>query len=282
MPIKKPDYMNPGFFFNTKLKAGLIDELPLWSAPFGLKILELVDYKKSIKALDIGFGTGFPLVELAQRLGSTSSVYGIDPWKPSQIRAKQKIDFYKLKNITLFYCGAEKIPLGNGIIDLVVSNNGINNVQDVETAFSEINRVCKKGASFVASVNMSGTMAEFYEKFIFVLNEERMFETVKKVKEHIRSKRKPMNEMKNLFLNYGFDIVYLYKSKFLMKFADADSFFNHSLIKIGFLESWRNLLPSGKEKSIFNKIKILLNKEVNRCGYLKITIPYAVIKSVKK
>ena len=57
----------------------VLDELPLWSAPFGLKLLDAIEYKPNISALDIGFGNGFPLTELAMRLGETSTVYGIDP-----------------------------------------------------------------------------------------------------------------------------------------------------------------------------------------------------------
>lgn len=34
-----------------------LDELCVWSAPFGLKLLEFVAYKKNITVLDIGFGT---------------------------------------------------------------------------------------------------------------------------------------------------------------------------------------------------------------------------------
>jgi arsenite methyltransferase len=60
---------------------GFYDELPLWSAPFGIKLLEEVPLRKNIRALDIGFGTGFPLLELAQQLGASSVVYGIDPWE---------------------------------------------------------------------------------------------------------------------------------------------------------------------------------------------------------
>ena len=82
----------------------ILDELPLWSAPFGLKLLDFVDYKSNITALDIGFGTGFPLVELAMRLGSGSTVYGIDPWDKALERTRQKIDGYGIDKIGRASC----------------------------------------------------------------------------------------------------------------------------------------------------------------------------------
>lgn len=66
------------------------DELPLWSAPFGLKLLEYVTYKRDLTAVDIGFGSGFPLIELAMRLGESARIYGIDPWKKALERAEKK------------------------------------------------------------------------------------------------------------------------------------------------------------------------------------------------
>ncbi|MBN1577163.1 MAG: hypothetical protein JW913_11460 [Chitinispirillaceae bacterium] len=71
-------YLQPRFDF--ALLPDLCDELPFWSAPFGLKLLDLIEYRRNITALDIGFGCGFPLIELAMRLGPTCTVYGIDPW----------------------------------------------------------------------------------------------------------------------------------------------------------------------------------------------------------
>ncbi len=56
-----------------------IDDAPLWSAPFGMKLLEVVKLRKQIRALNIGSGMGFPIIELSQRLGETCRVYGIDP-----------------------------------------------------------------------------------------------------------------------------------------------------------------------------------------------------------
>src|SRR5665647_146253 len=100
---KKPDYINDKYNFQTTIGASIIDEVPLWSAPFGLDLLNQIELKENLKVLDIGFGTGFPLIEIAQRLGNTSTVYGIDPWVSSHTRTQQKIDFYDFKNICLLY-----------------------------------------------------------------------------------------------------------------------------------------------------------------------------------
>ena len=79
----------------------MYDELPLWSAPFGLKLLDYIEYKPNITAIDLGFGTGFPLTELAMRLGDKSTVYGIDILKEALEKVKGKINYYGLENIKL-------------------------------------------------------------------------------------------------------------------------------------------------------------------------------------
>ncbi|MBU1344941.1 MAG: hypothetical protein KKE44_14360 [Proteobacteria bacterium] len=56
-----------------------MDDLPLWSAPFGLTLLDTLKFKKNINVLDIGCGEGFPLIEIAARFGETSRFFGLDP-----------------------------------------------------------------------------------------------------------------------------------------------------------------------------------------------------------
>jgi SAM-dependent methyltransferase len=58
----------------------VIDDIPLWSAPFGLALLNTIKLAKGVSVLDFGCGLGFPLIEIAERLGESSKVYGIDPW----------------------------------------------------------------------------------------------------------------------------------------------------------------------------------------------------------
>ena len=50
----------------------IYDEVNLWSAPFGLLLLEQLPMQPGLTIVDVGFGTGFPLIELAQRFGPTA------------------------------------------------------------------------------------------------------------------------------------------------------------------------------------------------------------------
>jgi len=71
-------------FINT------FDEAPLWSASFGLLLLKHLELKPNQHLVDIGSGAGFPLMELAGRMGNSCKLYGIDTWTNANNRAKQK------------------------------------------------------------------------------------------------------------------------------------------------------------------------------------------------
>ena len=60
-------FIKTNYDLNDKEIISAIDELSLWAAPFGLKLLETIKLKKNITALDIGFGLGFPLLEVGDR-----------------------------------------------------------------------------------------------------------------------------------------------------------------------------------------------------------------------
>lgn len=103
------------------------DELPLWSAQFGLFLLEKIQYKDNLRILDIGCGTGFPTFELAQRFGSNCQIYALDTWAPAIDRVKTKTINYEVNNVKTILSSANNIPFGDGKMDLVISNLGINN-----------------------------------------------------------------------------------------------------------------------------------------------------------
>jgi len=258
-----------------------LDELPLWSAPFGLLLLSNIPYKKNITVLDIGTGTGFPLTEIAMRLGDTCKLYGIDPWTSALERVRKKLNRYDIKNVELINGKAEHIPLAKESVDLIVSNNGTNNVEDLFSVFRECARVIKPDGKFLQTYNLETSMSEFYMVLEKVLLENQMKEAVGAVKEHIYIKRKPLGEFTEMLGNTGFRVVRVIEQGFDYTFNDGASLFNHYFIRLAFLESWKATVTAEKQQYIFNKVKNEINSIAEDKGCFKISIPYVLIDSIR-
>lgn len=258
------------------------DESPVWSAPFGLKLLDYINYKTNISAIDIGFGTGFPLTEIALRLGDSSVVYGIDPWKEVIKRVNKKIDYYGLKNVRIIEGVAESIPLDNESIDLITSNNGINNVRDIDNVLSECSRIIKQGGQFIFTMNTDLSMFEFYGQLEHVLSDLHMYIEIDLMRQHISHKRPPIDKMISMIQKHGFVIRDLVHDQFNYKFADGTAMLNHYFIRLAFMDSWIKLLPVEKVEQIFDTIELRLNEQSMTSGGVSLSIPFVLINAIKK
>jgi arsenite methyltransferase len=267
--------------FNLESLTDVYDELPLWSAPFGLKLLEHIEYKKNLTALDIGFGNGFPLTELAMRLGDSSVVYGIDPWKAAIDRVNRKIGCYGITNIKIIEGVAESIPLVNNSVDLITSNNGINNIRDKDQVLSECSRIARKGGQFVQTMNLDMSMFEFYRPLERILDELLLRHEIDLMHEHIASKRPPLNEMVSLIEKHGFVIRDLEQDQFEYRFADCTAMLNHYFVRLAFMDSWIKLIPPEKTEQVFDAIESRLNEQSRILGGMKLSIPFVMINALK-
>lgn len=266
--------------FDLREYADVSDECSLWSAPFGLKLLEYIEYKPHITALDIGFGAGFPLTEIALRLGDSSVVYGIDPWKEATERARKKIEYYRIKNIRIFEGYAESIPLDDSSVDLVVSNNGLNNISDLKQALSECSRIMKPGGQFVQTMNLDKTMFEFYSQLEIVLSEMKLDAAIDQMHKHIYEKRRPLDELISMIESHGFRIKDLEHDQFCYRFSDGTAMLNHYFIRLAFMEAWIKFLPGKKLEQIFNAVELNLNEEAKINGGVKLSVPFVLINSI--
>lgn len=258
------------------------DECSIWSAPFGLKLLNYIDYKQNITAIDIGFGTGFPLTEIALRLGESSTVYGIDPWTDAIKRANKKIEYYRLTNIKIFEGVAESIPLRDKSVDLIVSNNGINNVNDVNQVILECSRIIKSGGQFVITMNLDKSMFEFYGQLENILSELGLNKEIELMKQHIYEKRRPLDEMISIVQKHGFMIKDLEHDQFNYMFSNGTAMLNHYFIRLAFMDSWIRILPGNRLEEIFDTIETRLNEQAEMTGGIKLTIPFVLINAIKK
>jgi len=270
-------YLNHSFNPDDPDLISVIDELPLWSAPFGLSLLDTVNLKPNINALDVGCGLGFPLIELSQRLGASCKVYGIDPWKSAIERINLKVKTYDLKNVIAINGVAEKLPFDDNFFDLIVSNNGINNVEDMQKSLNECSRVSKPGAQLTITLNLEDTMIEFYNLFEETLIKNKMVEGVKKMKQQIYSKRKPLEEIKKSLSETGFEIKSTKNDSFSLRFLDGATMFSHSLIKYWFLDGWKNILKHKDIEHIFDQLENKLNSAAKENSEIILNVPFVTI-----
>jgi len=266
-------------FQDTPEFVNTFDELPLWSESFGLLLLKHVELKPNIKVIDIGSGAGFPLLELASRLGNSCQLYGIDPWHNANNRAKAKIRNYGLTNVEIIESSAEQIPFEDGSVDLIVSNLGINNFSNPQQVFKECQRVLKQDGKLSLTTNLYGHWKEFYNVFYSTLEElklEKYISILKAEEEH----RGTIESVSELFTSNGFKVDRVVKESIEMKFLDGTAFLNHHFIKLGWLSGWMKLFPENLHEIIFAKLEKNLNTQANTEN-LNLNVSMAFFQSIK-
>lgn len=234
--------------------ADMFDELPFWSAPFGLKLLNAVPCRKNLTVLDIGCGTGFPLVELAMRMGASCRLYGIDPWNAALVRLQKKLSCHKVKNVTAIDGCAESLPLLSETVDLVISNNGINNVSDIPVVFGECFRVLKPNGQFIFTFNTDRTTAEFYGPLEEALVEAGVPDVKNVLQKHINERRPDIGYLRCLLDSCGFADITVDDDRFTYRFSDAAAIFTHGVMASAFLPSWLKLIPEPLHDVILKRV----------------------------
>lgn len=267
-------------FNDTPQFVDTFDELPLWSAGFGLLLLKHLDCKPNLTILDIGSGAGFPIMEIAGRFGKTCKCYGLDVWTNANNRARQKTINYGLSNVEIIEGSAEKMPFDDNNFDLVVSNLGINNFDNPAVVFKQCNKILKPGGKLALTTNLNGHWKEFYNIFATTLKQTGKDDLVIKLKAQ-EEHRGTVESISELFTTNGFKVSRTYLDNFEMKFADGTAFLNHYFVKLGWLSSWIDLLPGEDITGLFTMLEENLNQHAQQCGGLTLTVPMAFIEGEK-
>ena len=277
---QNPDYLDTSIDWNDPNVVSCLDELPLWSAPFGLILLENSRIQPDMTVLDIGFGTGFPLLELAQRLGKSAIIYGIDPWKAAHERTRLKMNLFNIKNVILVEGDASSMRFEDETFDLIISNLGINNFQDPRKIFRECFRVAKPKAQIALTTNPKGHMKEFYAVFEETLKELSLNKLEEDFLIHLNHRLTP-KIIRSYLKEVGFKITKSQQSSITMRFLDGSAFFSHSLIRYGFLEDWKKLIPAEHRNMVFSKVESKINIIAHNNGEFSLTIPVVYIEGEK-
>jgi arsenite methyltransferase len=258
--------------------AEIYDETSFWSARFGALLFDHLEIRRAIRGLDVGCGTGFPLLELAHVHGPSSHFTGIDIWVDALQRARVKLELHGLSNVDLLESDVASMPFPNAHFDLVVCNIGINNFRDPRAALRECRRVAKTGARLVLITNAQGHFAALYALLDAILNQSGLQparDALHREQQHRHSK----DAIIDLLVDSGFTVSRCFEHSFRIRFADGSAMLRHSLVK-WFLDGWRQAVGAENERGVFNALEAELNAAAERDGCVQMTVPMLYLEAI--
>ena len=111
-----------------------------------LMALGLVGIAFGIANVVVGFlGAGFDALLAASMVGPGGQVIGIDMTPAMLAKARHNADLLGLGNVEFREGYLERLPLGDAIADVIVSNGVINLCPDKATVLAEAFRILKPG-----------------------------------------------------------------------------------------------------------------------------------------
>lgn len=101
--------------------------------------------------VDLGSGRGTDVLRMAESVGETGFVYGIDISDGMLEKARKNAEKFKVTNVRFVRSELEKLELPDKVANLVISNCTLNHASDKQSVWNEIFRILKKGGRFVIS-----------------------------------------------------------------------------------------------------------------------------------
>ncbi len=113
--------------------------------------------------VDLGSGRGTDVLRMAEAVGDTGFVYGIDISDGMLEKARQNAAKFKVNNVRFVQSDLEKLELADNVVNLVISNCTLNHASNKQAVWNEIYRILKKGGRFVISdIYATTAIAEEY------------------------------------------------------------------------------------------------------------------------
>jgi len=113
--------------------------------------LNFSEVKRGEVCMDIGCGRGYDVLAMAQLVGDSGKVYGIDITSEMIEKAVKTANKLNITNVEFINTSIEKLFFEDNFFDLIISNCTINHVYDKQKIWNEIYRVLKNGGRFVVS-----------------------------------------------------------------------------------------------------------------------------------
>lgn len=220
--------------------------LPLWSQRFGAMLLRGLTLPPRAVVLDVACGTGYPSLEILKSLDEKSRIIAIEPVGALLDVARKKAGDLSGKRI--FFrteLPHAKLAFADDVYDLVVSNAGLNLIDNPALAIREFSRVVKPGGQIIVTVPLAGTWREFYDIYREVLIKHDQNDTLERLEKHIAIIPEP-EEVASWFEDAGLEKVEVEAMEYSLLFKSSREFFFAPVIEFGPLPDWKEIAGKGQ------------------------------------
>ena len=126
-----------------------------------------------------------------------------------------------------------------------------------------------------------GTFEELFDIFALIFQEMKRDKERKKIEDYIK-RRSTKEEIVSELETVGFSLSKSMADTTNIRFVDAEALLDHSLIRIGFRESWENLMEEEAIKHpFFSALMVKLNQIIEADGEFRMSIPMLYLEFEK-
>lgn len=220
--------------------------LPVWSKRFGRMLLRGLALPEKAMVLDVGCGTGYPAIDLLDRMGDGGRLIAIEAVGALLDVAREKAG--ELSGKRIFFrteSNTAKLAFADEVYDLVVSNLGLLERDDPPLALREFARVTKPKGQVIVTLPLAGTYREFYDIYREVLIKSDRHDVLEKLEEHV-ARTPDADEAATWMERAGLDEVEVEVDEFTLLFKSSREFFFAPVIEYGPLVSWKEVAGKGQ------------------------------------
>jgi precorrin-6B methylase 2 len=228
--------------------------------------------------VDLGAGTGFLSLELAQRCGPTSTVYAVDPWAEACARLRRKLAYLGVANVRVLEQDAAALDLPQGTVDLVVSNLGVNNFDNAGAVLAACRRALRSSGRLLLTTNLVGHAQELYDAYRATLDELGLAARVPALDAHI-AHRATVASTRALLEANGFAVRDVVTASFRMRFANGTALFAHHFMRLGFVPGWIDVAGAADAPRVIARLVERLDARAAHEGGLALTVPMALVEA---
>jgi ubiquinone/menaquinone biosynthesis C-methylase UbiE len=206
-----------------------------WSTPFANTLLSLVDLSSGLSVLDLAAGGGIPSFHIAEEVGPTGKVLGID-LHPGQIQRAQAVQAHRVPWLQFMHSDIKKLPQDLPQFDRITGNLSFMFFRpDRLGALKNVLNFLKPGCQIALSFPSLGTFDPLWERIDKEMQKHNLTKEREALEEY-RLERPSSRHVQEWLEELNMEQIQIREEPLEVESGPGQEFLYHPLLRNGFLE----------------------------------------------